>query len=100
MERPEDFPSSLHGLSEWEADAKHWDLWGVVGRPLYWSADPTTRPRCLADGGAMGRGTASMMFIAIATSNSFPKDLLGMGESGRGGTTMSFLEGAIARLWW
>jgi len=40
-----------------------------------------------------------MMFTAIATSNSFHKDLLGMGESGRGGTEVSFLEGAIARLW-
>jgi len=46
----------------------------------------------------MARGTAWMMFTAIGTFNSFPKDLLGMGESGRGGTTVSFLEGAIARL--
>jgi hypothetical protein len=30
----------------------------------------------------MAKGTTSMMYTAIATSNSFPKDLLGMGELG------------------
>ena len=46
----------------------------------------------------MVRGTASTMFTAIATSNSFPKDLLGMGELGRGGTTVSFLEGGHCKV--